>query len=129
MSSERASYLHVSEQDLLTDWGRRLYATFHFAHMPYHVGSSLLHSDWRDVDVRVMVPTEVYDQIESVLDVRRLNLMMSLWGQKATGLPIDCQVQTIDEGNEAHGGKRRSALGIDMDRHRHRHNDWEARRG
>ena len=115
----RATFLHISDGELLNDWGRHLFATFHFQHMPYHVGSSLTRADWRDVDVRVMVPDDAYAQITTLFDVRRLNLALSLWGQKVTGLPIDCQVQCISEGNGEHGGLRRSALGLDTDKHRH----------
>lgn len=123
---KRATYLHVSDMELLSDWGRHLYAAFHFEHTPYHVGSSLVRPDWRDVDVRVMVPDDVYAQYDALFDLRRLNLALSLWGQKVTGLPIDCQVQSITEGNGEYGDKRRSALGIDHDRHRD--TEWRKRR-
>ena len=122
----RANYLHWPDADLLRDWGRHLYAAFHFQHMPYHVGSSLTRPDWRDVDVRVMVPDDVYAQIDALFDVRRLNLALSLWGQKATGLPIDCQVQSVSEGNGEFGDQKRSALGLDHDKHRHA--EWAARK-
>ena len=122
----RGNYLNVSDSDLLRDWGRHLYAAFHFEHSPYHVGSSLVRPNWRDVDVRVMVPDDVYAQMEALFDMRRLNLALSLWGQKATGLPIDCQVQSISEGNGKYGDQRRSALGLDHDRHRY--DEWRERR-
>lgn len=119
------SRLIVADNELLQDWGRHLYAAFHFKHMPYHVGSSLFKGDYRDVDVRVMMPDETFAQFDELLNVQRLNLALSLWGQKATGLPIDCQIQSITEGNGEHGGKPRSALGLDMDRHRY--NEWTIR--
>jgi len=118
-AGRRHSFLHVSDQDLLKDWGRHLYAAWHFKHMPYHVGSSRERADWRDVDVRIMVPDDTFAQLDALLDTRRLNLMLSLWGQKVTGLPIDCQVQSMSEGNGDYHGKPRSALGLDWDRHRY----------
>lgn len=103
--TKRASYLHVSEQRLLHDWGAALAAAFN-GKQPYHVGSSLDSKDWRDVDVRIMLDDARYEQLASVVDVQRLGLALSLWGQRATGLPIDCQVQRTSEANAKYKGAR-----------------------
>ena len=111
----RVTYLTVSQDRLLADWARKLYQAFYFEHMPYHVGSSLVSADWKDVDVRVMMPDETYEAIAAIIRPRRLNLALSLWGEKVTGLPIDCQIQTITEGNGMENRTRRHAIGIDTE--------------
>ena len=40
------------------------------------------------------------------LDLYYLNLSVSLWGQRVTGLPIDFQVQDADSANADHDGRR-----------------------
>lgn len=64
----------------------------------YVVGSVLEHDDWRDIDVRVVVP-------EFGAPLRRLdlNMLLSDWGRRTTDLPIDCQVQTEAEAGEFSG--------------------------
>lgn len=65
-----------------------------FNHTAYLVGSSLTRPDYRDVDVRIIVPEATFDQLAEVVDMGRLHLALSLWGAHVTGLPIDCQVQS-----------------------------------
>lgn len=107
----RANYLTVAETDLLNDWGRALRAMFR-GHCSYHVGSSLLRPDWRDVDVRHIAPDDEYATVSALIDVDRLNLVVSLWGRHVTGLPIDWQMQQRTAANDEFGGHRRNALGI-----------------
>lgn len=35
----------------------------YFGHVPYHVGSSLDRKDWRDVDVRLILPDNEFDVV------------------------------------------------------------------
>lgn len=107
----RSNYLNVSELPLLRTWGAEV--KLMFDEMPYQVGSSLIRKDWRDVDVRVMLDHESYDAlVESGVDIYYLNLAVSLWGQKVTGLPIDFQVQDADSANADYGTGQRNPCGI-----------------
>jgi hypothetical protein len=59
------------------------------------VGSVLDGPDYRDVDVRVVLPNRAVEGWPmSRLD---LNMLLSRWGQEQTGLPIDCQVQSVEQ--------------------------------
>lgn len=107
---ERARYLLTTEVELLRAWGRELRGLFD--EMPYLVGSALQHKDYRDVDVRIILDDDEYDKIVWMINPRVLNLMMSLWGQRATGMPIDCQIQRMTEANEEFGELPRDPIGI-----------------
>ena len=49
---------------LLHEFGSQ--AFFAFGHMPYHVGSSLNNKrDWRDVDVRLILPDDEYAAMQA----------------------------------------------------------------
>lgn len=99
MSRTRATHLLQSDIHLLEVWGRQVRQMFNGA-MPYLVGSALTTKDYRDVDVRLIILDEAeHAALLTALDVRRLNLAVSLWGQKATGLPIDFQIQSMAEAN------------------------------
>jgi hypothetical protein len=74
--------------------------------MPYLVGSALTSPDWRDVDVRVMLDDDEYDSLQRRIVPALLNLAVSTWGQKVTGLPIDFQIQRAREANAEHHGRR-----------------------
>lgn len=94
----RADYLLLSDMALLHTWGRELRRAFGVT--AYLVGSALERVDHRDVDVRIMLEDEHYDALAKLADLDALNLALSLWGQKATGLPIDCQLQHRTSANE-----------------------------
>ena len=94
---------------------------------PYHVGSSLTGKVWRDVDVRVMLDKAGWDRfIGEGKDEggpmpngsRRAVLEMAFdaLGKHITGLPIDFQVQQVDEANAKYDGPR-SALGYQLHHH------------
>lgn len=112
--SDRARWLHVSEVELLRMWGREVKRAFR-GEMPYLVGSVLRRRDWRDVDVRVMLDNRVFDTLfggrtdtdpPTILSLRELNLAFSLWGRQVTGLPIDFQVQRVNDANAEFDGPR-----------------------
>lgn len=122
----RATHLLQSEVALLDTWGRELRQMFRTTPAseagdcpatPYLVGSALVTKDYRDVDVRIMLDDHHYDDLAKVVDLDALHLALSLWGQKVTGLPIDCQVQHTTSANEDFNeirnalGLRRSPLG------------------
>lgn len=106
------SKLLHSDQQLLHDWAQDLLTMFN-DNMPYQVGSTLEASTTtpRDVDVRILLSPKEYKQLSQIVNVERLSLAVSLWGQKVTGLPIDFQVQDAEYANLKHGGVR-SAIGI-----------------
>lgn len=86
----------------------------------YLVGSSLVRRDFRDVDVRMMLPDEEYDRLfKDGSDWTNafwslLCTSISLWLKQQTDLPIDFQIQRMTQANALHDGKR-SALGIFLD--------------
>lgn len=85
-----------------------------FGATPYLVGSSLHTRDFRDVDVRVMVDDATFDRLFPDAGQRgSLHPMWSLLSaaisahlSAVTGLPIDFQVQRVDEANERYNGPR-----------------------
>ena len=107
------SKLLHSEQQLLFDWARNVVDLFNGV-MCYQVGSSVTASGTpthRDVDIRTMLKSDDFWDLQRIVDINRLNLAISLWGQKVTGMPIDFQVQDVEYANAHHNGFR-SAVGI-----------------
>lgn len=88
---KRHSYLAVDEMRLLDWWCAALQRSF--GKIPYLVGSALTRPDYRDVDIRICITDE---QLRDLPLLRRdFNMMLSLWGQRATGLPIDCHAHEM----------------------------------
>ncbi len=90
----------------LQEFGDLLYLAF--GEVPYQVGSSLTGKQWRDVDVRLIMPDEKYQTMgfgdpknphESPRWVAYV-LAFSALGKQMTGLPIDFQIQSQTEANE-----------------------------
>jgi len=48
--------------------------------------------------------------LAATVDLRHLALTLSLWGQRVTGLPIDCQMQTLTESSAEPGGYARKPI-------------------
>jgi len=97
--NERATQLRVDEIRALDHFCHLLEASF--GERPYLVGSAITRPDYRDVDVRVPLDDEAYEAIP--LEVLDLNMLLSQWGQRVSGLPIDCQVQRLSEFQAATG--------------------------
>ena len=102
----------------LQEFGSHVWAAF--GHPPYHVGSSLTEKrDWRDVDVRLILPDDEYEALglgkpEFPSQSEKwiaLCLAFSALGHEMTGLPIDFQIQQRTRANEDFDGPR-SAIGI-----------------
>lgn len=102
----RATHLDRVQMQRLCDWARIVRTSFPRSHGPYLVGSARTRPDWRDVDVRLILPDDAYDALAAVVNVDRLGFAIALWGQRATELPIDFQIQRMTEANERHPGKR-----------------------
>lgn len=108
------SKLLFSEQQLLADWAVYVEQLFN-GESVYQVGSSVVSNrsekPHRDVDMRVMLPSKKFKQLQKIVSIDRLGVAVSIWGQKVTGMPIDFQVQDTDYANEHHKGVR-SAVAI-----------------
>ena len=100
MSRMRASQLGPAEVRLLDDWAKALREMFPTALGVLHVGSSVTRPGYRDIDVRIVLHDSDFTTMRLVLRPRRLNLALTLWGQRVTGLPVDCQVQPLSKSNE-----------------------------
>lgn len=101
---------------LLQDFGEHVFRAF--GGMCYHVGSSLTSNhDWRDVDVRLLLPDDEYarmglgDPANPQHSKRWVShiLAWSHFGKVLTGLPIDFQIQQQSHANLTYSGPR-SAL-------------------
>jgi hypothetical protein len=94
----------------------------YFGHVPYHVGSSLDRKDFRDVDVRLILPDEEYERLFGKgatyvnKKVAAITLAFCALGKQMTGLPIDFQIQTQSHANAAYPFKRSALLEIDLPR-------------
>lgn len=102
----------------LDEFGSQVWSAF--GHPPYHVGSSMpaIKQDWRDVDVRLILPDEEY-RAQGFGDPakcgdngrwRAMCWAFSELGRVMTGLPIDFQIQGQTHANKAYD-EARSALG------------------
>ena len=98
-------------------------AAFGSSYGCYVVGSSLERPDWRDVDVRMILPDDEFSKIfptaetspSFFFDPRWLLLTVAIsdWLKAQTGLPVDFQFQPQSHANERHNG-RRNAVGIQI---------------
>lgn len=102
-SPPRSVYLLLSDLTLLEAWSDDLRSTFPDLFGVYLVGSSLTTTAHRDVDVRCVMHDDVHAALAETVDLPRLHLALSLWGQRVTGLPIDCQTQTLTESGSESG--------------------------
>lgn len=91
-----------------------------FGHVPYLVGSATQGKQWRDVDVRLILPDEEFTALFPAhrsphrLDLRWALLCdaLSALAGEMTGLPVDFQVQQQTAVNESFAGKARVPLGL-----------------
>lgn len=84
-----------------------------FGYQVFLVGSALQRKDWRDVDIRIIVNLDSYGEWFKTEHHRKcMGMMMSEWLSARTGLPIDLQIQGMDEANKEYGDQPRNALGI-----------------
>ena len=87
-------------------------------HPPYLVGTATERPDWRDVDLRVIMPDDEFDHL---FVSGKDDFPGGLWGllclsvgqylSDMTGLPIDFQIQRMTEANEKFRGKERNPMG------------------
>jgi len=100
----------------LDAFGREVDAAF--GHLPYLVGSAAVGKQWRDVDVRLILPDhEFADLFPPVADGQpdgRWDLLcaaISELARQRTGLPVDFQIQRQSYANDRYPGVRH-ALGL-----------------
>lgn len=105
------SKLLHSDQQLLRDWAKLVKEMFN-GKMCYQVGSSMTDKQYRDIDIRTMLEPKDLSALEKLINIDRLNLVISLWGKQATGLPIDFQVQDSLWANDKYPDQPRSAVGM-----------------
>jgi hypothetical protein len=91
----------------------------------YLVGSCITKPDYRDVDVRCILPDDAFDQLFPASPTANahweprwslLSAAISDYLAKATGLPIDFQFQRATAANARYPGRQhpRMALGFDV---------------
>lgn len=114
---DRATYLPWHKLVELNRFGR--YVLDAFGHRPYLVGSALVRADYRDVDVRLILPDDEFAQRFGAITNPRYenacwNAHCVAWthfGQSLTGLVVDFQIDQETQANEQHHG-RRHPLGL-----------------
>ncbi|MFD8496324.1 hypothetical protein [Amycolatopsis sp. NPDC059657] len=108
----RSTYLSPPDLRRL-DWACRP-ITAAFGRPPYLVGSALTRPDYRDIDVRLILDDEVFDQLVLNDEVHLLlNIALGDFVAKSANLPapVDFQIQSRTEANvPEHGG--RNPLGM-----------------
>lgn len=97
----RATHLQLTDLRILQAWAVEVCEMFR-GEMPYLVGSATERPDFRDVDVRLLLPDARYEKLKKRVNIQTLGLTVSLWGQRVTGLPIDFQIQQRTAANAAH---------------------------
>lgn len=108
----RTSYLLLSDFECLEEWCRLVRVVF-AGETPYLVGSVHQTPEYRDVDLRLILRDAVFDRWwRDPVKVRLVNRAVSIWGQKATGLPVDFQVQRMTEANQRFGSEFRNPMGM-----------------
>ena len=83
----------------------------------YLVGSVLRRPDWRDVDVRIILPDRDFECLfvpappETLTDQFRMLIQTAVSGmlRDATGLPVDFQVQRMTDANGLYPDGERNA--------------------
>lgn len=115
-NKRRASGLGPTEMHLLRTWGAELFRSFRIVPdsraMPYLVGSCARNEPWRDVDVRIICADTDPLVVMPPQRRRAIDTALSVWGQRATGLPIDCQVQSMAEANVPEHDGPRNPIGL-----------------
>lgn len=92
----------------------------YFGHVPYQVGSSLDRKDWRDVDVRLILPDDefaerfgdIFRSSETDPKLGAITLAFAALGKQMTGLPIDFQIQPQSHANKLYPGPRSALIEV-----------------
>lgn len=92
--------------------GHEIYAAF--GHLPYLVGSAAVSKQWRDVDLRLILPDDEFDALfpginqATWADAKWALLCagISELAKARTGLPVDFQIQRQSWANAKYQGYR-----------------------
>jgi hypothetical protein len=84
-----------------------------FGSPPYLVGSAASEAQWRDVDVRSILPDAEWDALFAGREAfwSLVCLAVSVYLSEVTGLPVDFQIQRQTEANTLHPHKFRNPMG------------------
>lgn len=116
----RVDYLHKDAAFRLNMAAAIINDAFPESYGCYLVGSVLEKPDFRDVDVRCIMPDDEFDRHFPGVHGRtepwhpRFSLLcfaIAAWLRHMTDLPIDFQFQRQTQANEKYQGKRRNAIG------------------
>jgi hypothetical protein len=85
-----------------------------------HVGSSATSKQWRDVDIRLIMPDEPFGELfpgynghhQNDVKWALLSAAIAELGKKLTGFPIDFQFQRRGEATDRYGSKFREPLDL-----------------
>lgn len=103
---------------LLDEFGSQVWSAF--GEMPYLVGSAMRSKDWRDVDVRLILDDDKYEELglgephDPHTNGKWVSLCLAYaaLGKSLTGLPIDFQIQQRTFANMKFKGKPRNPIGM-----------------
>jgi len=109
--TSRASYLGPDQARRLEHFATSVDIMFPENIGIIHVGSSIERANYRDVDVRVVMGNKNLRRLATAVNLLDLNMLLSGWGRTVTGLPIDCQVQSLSE-SATHEGTREGLTGM-----------------
>lgn len=97
-----------------------------FGETAYLVGSATRRKTWRDIDVRVILPDELYaaafplrrglthpHPIPNGTNWAAVAMAFSALGRQITGAPVDFQVQSQTQANREPGAAARIPLGLE----------------
>ena len=122
MGKDKACYLPIGHMHNLEHQCRLLNAVF--GNHCYLVGSVLYKTDFRDVDIRSILPDDKFTKLLGINNTRLLfmNTVISDWLSARTSLPIDFQFQSQSEANSLYNGNR-SFIGIPIRKSHYEDND------
>lgn len=120
--SPRWNWLTCPEAFILNQACRPLVDAFGWC--VYHVGSSLKRRDYRDVDVRAILPDAEFDRLfPGIARGPQYDAFWSLvcssisvYLAKQTGLPIDFQIQKQSVANAEYPKEDRNPIGVFIER-------------
>lgn len=116
---QRATFIGTYELHRLDHLAALIHRAF--GEYPYLVGSANAKADYRDVDVRLMLPDKTFDALflDRTQKAHERGQVWSLvcyaitaWLRAETGLPIDFQIQRTTEANKKYGNQFRNPLGM-----------------
>lgn len=107
----RSTHLLLTDFERVEEWCRGVRILF--GQPPYLVGSALSRPDYRDIDLRLILPDKKFDrEWRNPVKVRLMNRAISAWGQRETGLPIDFQIQRQSAANARWPNEVRNPMGV-----------------